>query len=233
MTGQPPPSIGDAPLAIALSAQELLTTTRAVRKRLDFDRPVSREVLERCVELALQAPSGSNRWALQFVFVTDPERREALAAIYRDAYAHYQTSPGYIGKIDKRQEDRNAQQQRTAGSADYLAENFHRAPVIAVACIHGRLTAEAGAGSAAGLFGSAAPGVWSFMLAARLYGLGTAWTTMNLARPQDAEATARLLELPPETVTMVSVFPVAYTLGTEFRPALRPEPGEVIHWNRW
>jgi nitroreductase len=225
----PPP----APEPLALSAEELLTTTRAVRKRLDFDRPVPREALERCVALALQAPSGSNRWALQFVFVTEPARRQALAEIYRGAYAHYQASPGYIGKVDKHDGTRNAQQQRTAGSADFLAENLHRAPVIAVACTYGRFAADAGAGHAAGLFGSAAPGIWSFMLAARLYGLGTAWTTMNFARREDTEATARLLEIPQDKVTMVSVFPVAYTLGTEFRPALRPEPHEVTHWETW
>lgn len=216
-----------------LSAEELLTTTRAVRRRLDFERPVARELLERCVQLALQAPSGSNRWSLQFVFITDPVRRMALAEIYRDAYAHYEASRGYIGKVDKRDADRNAQQQRTAGSADYLAQNIHRAPVIAVACTYGRFSPDLGAGAAAGLFGSAAPGVWSFMLAARRFGLGTAWTTMNFARPQDTEATAKLLEIPLDKVTMVSVFPIAYTLGTDFRAALRPEPDEVIHWERW
>jgi nitroreductase len=217
---------------LPLTAEQLLMTTRAVRKRLDFDRPVPRELLRECVEAALQAPSGSNRWAMQFVIVTDPERRRALADVYRAGYALYREMDGvYIGSVDKGDEELNRQQQRTARSADHLAENMHRAPALVVACAPGR--AEGGDVAPirkTTLLGSVLPGMWSFMLAARLRGLGTAWTTVHLFKEQDA---ADVLGIPNDAVTMGALTPVAYTKGTEFRPAMRPDPDSVIHWDRW
>jgi nitroreductase len=200
-----------------------------VRLRLDFDRPVSREVLTECVRLALQAPSASNRWALQFVVVTDPDQRAALAEVYRAGYEKYRRSAGYIALVDKGDPDRNDSQQRTARSADHLAANLHRAPALVVACGLGRATGSAAA-AYAGLFGSVMPGLWSFMLAARLHGLGTAWTSVFLL---EEEAAAGVLGLPLDQVTMAALTPVAYTRGTDFRPAGRPDPVEVIHWDRW
>jgi nitroreductase len=212
-----------------LSAAELLTTTRAVRKRLDFSRPVERDVLRACVAMALQAPSGSNRWPVQFVIVTDAERRAALAEAYRDAYRDYQASSGYIGNVDKGDAERNDQQQRTARSADHLAENFHRAPAIVLACGLGRTDGQPAFRSVA-FAGSVHPAMWSFMLAARLHGLGTCWTAVSL---YDEERTAKIVGVPTDRVTICSVSPVAYTLGTDFSPALRPDPEEVIHWDTW
>lgn len=205
---------------LPLSAHELLTTTRSVRLRLDLERPVPREVLVECVRDALQAPSGSNAWPLQFVLVDDRAQIEALAAIYRQVYEElYKTSDGYIGKLDKGDEARNASQRRTERSAQHLADSLHRVPAIAIACGRGGRGSE----------GSVMPGMWSFMLAARLRGLGTAWTGLSLVRYQD---TAAVIDL-PEGVSMAAVSPVAYSIGTDFRPALRPDPAEVIHWNRW
>jgi nitroreductase len=215
---------------LPLSAEELLMTTRGVRKRLDFSRPVERDALRACVATALQAPSGSNRWALQFVIVTDPERRQAIGDAYRAGYETYRGLDGvYIGSVEKGDPERDAQQQRTAASADYLAENYWRAPAIVAACAPGR--AEDGpAIRKTTLLGSVMPGMWSFMLAARLRGLGTCWTTVNLF---EEEATAEALGIDNDAVTIAAITPVAHTLGTEFKPALRPDPDEVIHWDRW
>jgi nitroreductase len=214
---------------LSLSAEQLLITTRAVRRRLDFSRPVAREVLEKCVTLALQAPSGSNKWAMHFVIVTGDDRRRELGEAYRDAYAAYRFSAGYIGKLEKGDPDRNEQQRRTARSADYLADNFHRAPAIVLACSRGRVDGRP-AYDAINLAANVHPGLWSFMLAARLYGLGTCWTGVML---RDEPRLAQIIAVPYDEVTICGVSPVAYTIGTEFKPALRPEPGEVIHWERW
>jgi nitroreductase len=215
---------------MALSAEELLTTTRAVRKRLDFDRPVSQDVLRECVRIALQAPSGSNRWPVQFVIVTDAARRRALGAAYRDAFAAYMASEAYIGKLDKGDEERNEQQQRTARSAEYLAENIHRAPAIVLACGQGRVPDDQPSFRAINFAASVHPPLWSFMLAARLHGLGTCWTGVSLA---DEKRTAEIVGLPQDEVTLCAVTPVAHTKGDDFKPALRPEPDEVIHWEVW
>lgn len=212
-----------------MTPEELLTTTRAVRRRLDFDRPVEPELLRECVAIALQAPSGSNKWPAQFVIVTGAERRRELGEAYRHAYAGYEASSGYIGKVDKGDAARNEQQQRTARSAEYLAENFHRAPAIVLACCHGRADGLP-AYRAVNLAASVHPAMWSFMLAARLRGLGTCWTGVSLGEEQ---RTAAIVGIPHEEVTICAVSPVAHTLGTDFRPALRPDPDEVIHWERW
>jgi nitroreductase len=215
--------------AAALTPEELLTTTRAVRRRLDFSRPVPRDVLRDCVRIALQAPSGSNRWPMQFVIVIDEERRQALGEAYRDAFARYRESSGYIGRVDKGEEALNAQQQRTARSAEYLAENVHRAPAIVLACGRGRADGLP-AYRAVNLAASVHPGMWSFMLAARMHGLGTCWTGVSLS---DEARTASIVDIPHDEVTICALTPVAYTVGTDFRPALRPAPDDVIHWDTW
>ena len=222
-------SAGDGLGRLDLSAEELLTTTRAVRRRLDFSRPIPPAVLRACVALALQAPSGSNRWPAQFVIVTEAERRAALGEAYRDAYRAYRDSSGYIGKVDKGDDERNAQQQRTARSADHLAEHFHLAPAIVLACGLGRAD-DLPAFRAVNLAASVHPAMWSFMLAARLHGLGTCWTAVSL---YDEQRTAELVGIPHDEVTICAVSPVAYTAGTAFRPALRPDPDDVIHWEVW
>ena len=212
-----------------MTPEELLTTTRAVRERLDLSRPVPRELLEECVAIAVQAPSGSNRWPVQFVIVTEEERRRELGAAYRDVYAAYRESRGYIGKVDKGDPARNAQQQRTALSADHLAENFGRAPAIVLACARGRVDGRPAA-AAINLAASVHPAMWSFMLAARLRGLGTCWTGLL---QNDEPRTAAIVGIPHDEVTICAVSPVAYAVGTHFRPALRPGPDDVIHWEVW
>lgn len=220
--------VADDPL-LPMSADELLNTTRSVRLRLDFDRPVADETILNCVRSALQAPSGSNRWLMQFVVVTDPQVKDDLAQIYRDSYELYRTTPTYIGAVTKGDAGRDESQQRTARSADYLAENYHRAPAIVLACANGRPDSGPPIAKTT-LLGSVLPGMWSFMLAARLRGLGTSWTTVALF---NEERLHERLGIPLDSVTIGAMSPLAYTKGTDFKPALRPEPAEIVHWNKW
>jgi nitroreductase len=167
---------------------------------------------------------------MQFVIVTDPGRRRALGEIYRSAYEIYRSLEGvYIGSIDKGDAELNAQQQRTAGSADYLAEHMGDAPALVVACALGRGD-DGPPFRKVGLLGSVLPGMWSFMLAARLRGLGTSWSTVHLYKEQEA---AEVLGIPYDEVMQACLSPVAYTKGTAFKPALRPDPDDVIQWDRW
>lgn len=211
---------------LPLSAHELLTTTRAVRKRLDFDRPVPRQLIADCIADALQAPSASNSWTLRFIAVDDPELRGQIGEIYREAFTGYQASRGYISKIDKGSVERNAQQQRSATSAEYLGEHLAEAPVLVIGALAGRTENPK---SLRSFLASGMPGMWSFMLAARLRGLGTAWTTLHL---QQEECFHEVLGIPAD-VTTFCLTPVAYTKGTDFAPALRPDPDEVLSWNGW
>ncbi len=211
-----------------LSADDVLSTTRAVRKRLDFDRPVERSVIEECLELAIQAPTGSNSQGWQWVFVTDPAKKQALADIYARNFAVYRQ----VGASNQMPTDdpRAEQQARVLSSADYLTENFHRVPVLMIPCITGKLDrVPAFAGASA--WGSILPAVWSFMLAARERGLGTAWTTIHLMNGGDAEA-AELLGI-PDDVTQAGLFPIAYTIGTDFKPAKRLPLEPIMHWDQW
>jgi nitroreductase len=211
-----------------LSADDVLSTTRAVRKRLDFDRPVEREVIEECLQLALQAPTGSNSQGWQWLFVEDAAKKKALADIYARNFAIYRN----LGQSNTYQPGdlRYEQKDRVLDSAEYLTENFHRAPIIMVPCITGKLD-KAPAFAAASAWGSLLPAVWSFMLAARERGLGTAWTTIHLMNGGDAEA-AELLNI-PDTVTQAGMFPIAYTLGTDFKPAKRLPLEPIMHWDTW
>jgi nitroreductase len=199
----------------------LLSTTRAVRKRLDFDRPVEHEVLLECVRLAVQAPTGSNAQGWRWVFVTDADKRRALAEMYREAGAAYLTSAREQGTGDE-------QTDRVIDSALYLAENLERAPVFLVPCIVGRLR-EARPVAAASFYGSILPAVWSFQLALRSRGLGSTFTTLHLAFERRA---GELLGIPRE-VSQVGLLPIAYTNGTDFQPARRPPVEGITYWNEY
>ena len=215
-------------MELNLSADEVLATTRAVRKRLDFDKPVSREVIEECLQLALQAPTGSNAQGWQWIFVTDPAKKQALADIYAKNFALYRN---FAAATTFEEGDlRGEQKDRVTDSAQYLADNFHKVPVLMIPCITGSLD---GVPSFAGasMWGSILPAVWSFMLAARERGLGTAWTTIHLMNGGDKEA-AELLGI-PDGITQAGLFPVAYTIGTDFKPAKRLPLGPITHWEQW
>jgi nitroreductase len=218
---------------LSLSLDELLSTTRAVRKRLDLTRPVPDELIRDCVRLAMQAPAGSNIPRTRFVVVRDPETRRELAALYNEVYTDlYTNSPSYVRRVGQPAGPSGVpdRPQRVGDSVDYLANHLAEAPVIVVACLAGmRIDGEL-ANMATTFLGQTGPAVWSFMLAARARGLGTCWTTMHMPRERDA---AELLGIPYDTVQQVCLTPVAYTLGTDFRPAHREDPETYIHWDRW
>jgi nitroreductase len=218
---------------LQLTPDQLLSTTRAVRKRLDFDRPVPDELIRQCVALAMQSPSGSNNMTMQFVVVTDPAKRRAVGDIYRQCYEMYKQMDGiYIRSIDKGDVSGNAQQQRSADSADYLGERMGDAPALVIACTAGmRTEATGGMGMmVSSAMGNVLPAMWSFMLAARARGLGTSWTTVHLMMEQQV---AEILDIPFDSVQQVCLSPLAFTKGTEFKPAARPDPESIMHWNKW
>jgi nitroreductase len=213
-----------------LTPDQLLSTTRAVRKRLDTSRPVPDELIRECVAAAMQAPSGSNKMTMQFVVVRDAEQRRAIGEVYRQCYEIYKSLDGiYVGSIVKDTADEQAQQQRVQTSADHLGEHMGEAPVLVIGCTAGRADGVPAMVSAS-MYGNILPGMWSFMLAARARGLGTAWTTVHLFMEQQV---AEIVGIPFDEVQQVCLTPLAYTIGTDFRPAARPEPDTVIHWDRW
>ena len=221
-------------MKLGLAADELLATTRAVRKRLDFDKPVEMEVLHECLELARQAPTGSNAQGWHFVFVTDPDKKTGIAEIYRNAFEAYRKMPQSAHAIaDGRSKADQAQQERVIDSAEYLAQNLHRAPVFLVPCVEGRVDGATGPMANLGqasIFGSIIPAAWSFMLAARERGIGTAWTTLHLIQEK---AVAEMLGIPYDEVTQVALIPCAYTKGTEFKPARRLPLESCLHVDAW
>ena len=219
---------------LSLTNDQLLSTTRAVRKRLDFERDVPMSTIKECMDLAVQAPSGSNAQGWQFVFVTDQEKRQEIGEYYREAFSHYRHMPFAIHKLHSDSADASLanSQERSASSADYLADNMGKAPVLMIPCIAGRIDNAEGANASAqaGTMGSIIPAAWSFMLAARARGIGTAWTTLHLAHEK---AVAELLGIPYESFTQVALIPIAYTKGTDFKPAYRPPVESVMHINQW
>ena len=216
---------------LPLDADQLLTTTRAVRKRLDFSRPVDDQVIRECVEIAMQSPSGSNNMTMQFVVVRDEAKRRAIGDVYRQCYDIYRSLDGvYIGSIDKGSDRENDQQKRSAASADFLADHMGDAPVLVIACNKGARVEGAPAMMTASMMGNVLPAMWSFMLAARARGLGTAWTTIHLMMEQQV---ADILGIPFDSVQQACLTPVAHTVGTDFSPASRPPADSIIHWDSW
>ncbi len=219
-------------MTLPLTPDELLSTTRAVRRRLDLDRPLDLNLVRECLELAMQAPSGSNRQGWHFVLVTDPQKKLEVANIYRKGWDLY--SGSFRDRIPAEEKPREEQTpaERVSASAAYLAKNFQRVPVMLIPCITGRVGSAVNDPSAsqAGHYGSILPAVWSFMLAARARGLGTCWTTLHLIFEEEAAA---VLGIPYESVTQVALIPVAHALGDSFRPAPRKPLDNVLHINGW
>lgn len=210
---------------LGLSADEVLTTTRAVRKRLDFERPVGREVIQNCVSIARQAPSGRNRQRWDFVFVEDHQRKKAVADLWLRGLRAGQTG----GAVTR--DASTTGWHRIASSLDDLASRIHAAPWLLIPCVRVDSRAElADVRGQAGAWGSVLPAVWSFMLAARERGLGTAWTTAHLTFEREV---AEVIGIPYDTVVQAALTPVAYTVGTNFLPARRAPTHDFIHWDMW
>jgi len=210
---------------LPLSPDELLTTTRSVRKRLDLTRPVPLELVRDCLEVALQAPTGGNRQGWHWVVITDPELRAGIAGYYRRSFDAYRDSAARGGVVADAA--RVATQRRVLSSSDHLAEHMAEVPVLVLACIEA--AAELPADNQAGLWGSLLPAAWSYQLAARARGLGTAWTTLHLTYEDEV---AGILGLPGD-IRQGVLIPVAYYTGTDFAPAARQPLDQVVHWDRW
>jgi len=202
------------------SVDELLTTTRSVRKRLDLTRPVGREVILECIQLAMQAPTASNAQDWRWLVITDADKRAAIADIYRSVGAEYLA---YAAK-----ETSDPQTQRVYASAFSLTDTLGQVPVHVIPCLDNRID-NSNMLLAASAWASIIPAGWSFLLALRSRGLGSVWTTMHLAKEREV---AELLGI-PATVTQAALFPVAYTIGTDFRPASRPPAETVTFWDSW
>ncbi|MEJ7582986.1 MAG: nitroreductase family protein [Acidimicrobiales bacterium] len=199
---------------------QLLTTTRSVRRRLDLDRPVERSVLLDCVRIAVQAPTGGNAQSWRWLVIDDGDTKTALGDLYQ------RMASRYLGSY--RSDEMSDQTSRVLDSADHLATVLGQVPAMVVPCIKGRLT-DTSPISAASFYGSILPAVWSFQLALRSRGLGSCFTTLHLAH----EAEARDLLGIPDDATQVALLPVAYTTGGDFSPAERGPVEHITYWNRW
>ena len=209
------------------SVDHLLTTTRSVRRRLDLTRPVALDVIERCMEIAFQAPTGSNVQGWHFVIVTDADKKAVLADLYRKAAVAYSEMNANAPQL-REGDPRRQQMLRIIDSAQYLLEHLHEVPLHIIPCVEGRVE-HAGVLAQASVYGSILPAVWSLMLALRARGIGAAWTTLHLMFEADA---AKLLGV-PSNVTQVALLPVAYFTGEDFKPAKRLPARNSIHLNAW
>jgi nitroreductase len=209
------------------TVDKLLTTTRSVRKRLDFTRPVPLDLIEQCIRIAMQSPTGSNQQGWHFVVVTDAGKRRAIADLYRQGWQLYTDNPD-LRETYEPGDLRGSQMPRIIDSAAYLAAHLHEAPVFVIPCVQGRVE-HAGVLGQASLYGSILPAAWSFMLAARARGLGSAWTTLHLLFEQDA---AKILGIPAD-MTQSALLPVAYFKGADFKPATRLDSHLSVHWDAW
>ena len=204
-----------------LTSDELLSTTRAVRRRLDLTRPVEREVLEECLRLAQQAPTASYRQHWHFVVVTDAAKRAALGELWSDV------ARKYLGA--RRSAEASGSTARLLASVEHLIDHIGEVPVHVIPCVEGRTDGKPAA-SQASTWGSIVPATWSFMLACRARGLGTSWTTFHLQHEREA---AELLGIPYDAVMQAALVPVAYTLGTDFKPGRRAPLETMVHWDTW
>ncbi|GMU57545.1 MAG: oxidoreductase [Candidatus Xenobia bacterium] len=211
-----------------MTVDEALTTTRSVRKRLDLSRPVPRELVEECLEIAVQAPTASNRQPWTFIVLTEPEPRQAVAQAYRKGFQYYATEVIPRLKPFPENDPRALQAHRITESAVYLAERMHQVPVLVLFCIEGELD-RAPLAEAAADWGTIAPAAWSFMVALHARGLGSTWTTVHLVY---ADEVARALAI-PDHISQAALIPVAYAKGGDFRRAGRIPARQLTFWNRW
>ena len=217
------------------SVDHVLSTTRAVRKRLDLKRPVEPEILERCIEIATQAPTGLYGETWHFVVVTEPEKRAAIAALCKKTadgiFSGTLSFDPYLARLHAVSVDdpRFAVQQRMYTSGMYLINHLHEVPVLVLSCIEGRVE-TAGPGAQASLYGSIMPATWSLMLALRARGLGSVLITGHIGHCE--REVARILDI-PDDITQAALLPVAYFTGADFKPAKRVPAQQRTHWNRW
>ena len=210
---------------VPLTPDEILTTTRSVRKRLDLTRSVPLGLVKECLEIALQAPNGGMREGWHWIVVTDPRVRAQIGDFYRRSAEPYLAS---AAAADPSRGAGSGVMARVSSSSAYLAQHMGQVPVLVIPCITVRPAWPAGE-TQAGLWGSLLPAAWSYMLACRARGLGTAWTTLHL---QYETEIAALLGL-PEDIRQGVLIPTAYYTGDTFRPASRRPLADVLHVDHW
>ena len=216
---------------LGLTADEVLTTTRAVRRRLDLTRPVPRKLLQEAVKVATQAPSGRNQQQWDFLFIDDPETKAKVADIWRAGLMTGAPDEHSSAPMPTRMSFVSSEWARIRGSLGYLVQHLHEVPVLMIPVV--RVARRAEMSSTRGQahnWGSVIPATWSFMLAARERGLGTAWTVAHLTYEREM---AELLGIPFNNTVQVALTPIAYTVGTDFKPAPRADDRSFSHWNRW
>jgi len=210
------------------TVDKLLTTTRTVRKRLDLTRPVESEIIEECLRLAIQAPTGSNAQGWRFMVITDPEKKAQIGELYKKSFFIYANDREQQPQRADSGREFDSQMRRVVSSSVHLANHMHEVPVMIIPCIYGRVE-KMDQMAQAGLYGSILPAAWSLMLALRARGLGAAWTTLHLRYETEI---ANLLGI-PDNVTQAALLPVAYFTGEDFNPAKRIPAPNVTFWNQW
>lgn len=210
------------------TVEKLLTTTRSVRKRLDLTREVPLEVVKRCLELAIQAPTGSNSQKWKFVLVADPEKRRQIADLYSRSFQLYAKESAAAAPKLPPTDPRSQRMMRVVSSAVHLSQNLAKVPLFVITCMEGRVE-EAGVMAQASFYGSILPATWSLMMALRAEGLGSAWTTLHLRYEEEA---AEILGI-PDSYTQACLLPVAYFTGEDFRPAKRVPVEELTYLDSW
>ena len=206
------------------SVDYILETTRSVRKRLDLSRPVERGLVERCLEIALQAPSGSNRQGWKWLIVTDADKKAQIGEYYKRSWYAYAN----VAVRGDSGNEPTAQMKRVVSSARYLADHIHEVPLMIFPCIHGR-AGDASPSANAGLYGSIIPAAWSLMLALRARGIGAAWTTLHLGYEKECN---EILGIPAD-VTTAALLPAGYFTGETFQKADRVPATELTYWESW
>jgi nitroreductase len=231
-------TVSPADLRVITDVDEVLETTRTVRRRLDFDRPVDPAVITRCVEIAQQATMGSNQEEWHVVAVFETDRKRAIAEVYREVYEEMvarpfrEADPGTLERLDPARRgdpDEARRQQRTMDGVKHLADNLERVPVLTFFATTTSPPPTPVGKLASGFYGTIFPFAWSYQLALRSRGLGSVMATAAVHRADDL---AQLLEL-PDDFTLVTMIPAAYTRGTEFRRARRKPVGDILRFERW
>jgi len=210
-----------------VATDKLLTTTRSVRKRLDLTREVEPQVIQDCIDIAMQAPTGTNAQNWAFVVITDPAKKKFIADVYRNG-GEMMAGSGYPPPLEPG-DPREHVMPKVMESAGYLGEILEQVPVFVIACVRGRVESVPMVIAQASTYGSILPAAWSFMLALRSRGLGTAWTTIHLFQEKPI---SELLGIPADW-TQTVLFPVAYYTGDDFKPAHRLPSDTMTHWDSW